>query len=443
MGKLIEPRILGFNPVDADTSALFVADKDNNEYKVFDSEGELYTPDGGVVSDRLDALEAGIPPIDDARIVALEGAKAQNDLDVADLQGRMTTAESDIDAVEATVAAEQLLLDQAQTDITNLQGDMATAQADIVTAKGVADATTIVANAHVARTDNPHAVTHTQVGADATGTAATAVSNHVASADPHAQYLKENATASEVEVLPLNDANNYFSTGTLGEQMQEAGAHMASTANPHSVTAAQVGLGNVTNESKATMFTNAALTGNPTAPTAADGDNDTSIATTAFATKAVSNHNSSASAHGLNVAATVGALPIPDAGGYYSTDTIDGALQSVGASLAQKANKVQEAWITPTLLNGWTEVSGYPVRYRKNQFGKVEFKGRMQDGAAGTQVFGMPFGYRALTSIEKPLAHGSATTFVRGQFNLSNNSIYITTAYTNYVDLSGLDFFTD
>lgn len=44
-----------------------------------------------------------------------------------------------------------------------------------------------------------------------------------------------------------------------------------------------VGLGNVTNESKATMFTNPALTGVPTAPTATTGTNTTQIATTAFA----------------------------------------------------------------------------------------------------------------------------------------------------------------
>jgi uncharacterized coiled-coil protein SlyX len=48
------------------------------------------------------------------------------------------------------------------------------------------------------------------------------------------------------------------------------------------VTAAHVGLGNVTNESKATMFTNAALTGNPTAPTQTGTDDSTKIATTAF-----------------------------------------------------------------------------------------------------------------------------------------------------------------
>jgi len=54
------------------------------------------------------------------------------------------------------------------------------------------------------------------------------------------------------------------------------------------VSATDVGLGNVTNESKATMFTNAALTGTPTAPTAEAGTNTTQIATTAFVTGAIS-----------------------------------------------------------------------------------------------------------------------------------------------------------
>ena len=50
-----------------------------------------------------------------------------------------------------------------------------------------------------------------------------------------------------------------------------------------------VGLGNVTNESKATMFTNAALTGTPTAPTAGSGTNSTQIATTAFVQTEINN----------------------------------------------------------------------------------------------------------------------------------------------------------
>ena len=47
-------------------------------------------------------------------------------------------------------------------------------------------------------------------------------------------------------------------------------------------TLAQLGLTNVTNESKATMFTNPAFTGIPTAPTPASSTNTTQIATTAF-----------------------------------------------------------------------------------------------------------------------------------------------------------------
>ena len=48
------------------------------------------------------------------------------------------------------------------------------------------------------------------------------------------------------------------------------------------LTKSDVGLGNVTNESKATMFTNPSLTGTPTAPTASSSTNNTQIATTAF-----------------------------------------------------------------------------------------------------------------------------------------------------------------
>lgn len=47
-------------------------------------------------------------------------------------------------------------------------------------------------------------------------------------------------------------------------------------------TAAELGLGNVTNESKATMFASPAFTGKPTAPTPAAASNDTQVATTAF-----------------------------------------------------------------------------------------------------------------------------------------------------------------
>ncbi len=94
----------------------------------------------------------------------------------------------------------------------------------------------------------------------------------------------------------------------LGKLQAQITGHTGSTSNPHSVTATQVGLGNVTNESKATMFTNAALTGTPTAPTPATGDNDTSIATTAFVK--AQGYITSSSAAKITVSATAPASPI-------------------------------------------------------------------------------------------------------------------------------------
>jgi hypothetical protein len=55
------------------------------------------------------------------------------------------------------------------------------------------------------------------------------------------------------------------------------------------LTASDLGLGNVTNESKVTMFTSPTFTGTPVAPTATAGTNTTQVATTAFVMTAISN----------------------------------------------------------------------------------------------------------------------------------------------------------
>ena len=79
------------------------------------------------------------------------------------------------------------------------------------------------------------------------------------------------------------------------------------------ITKANIGLGNVVNESKATMFTNAALTGKPTAPTAAGSENSTQIATTAFVQTVVGEKLAAADAlvfkGTLGTGGTVTALP--------------------------------------------------------------------------------------------------------------------------------------
>ena len=56
----------------------------------------------------------------------------------------------------------------------------------------------------------------------------------------------------------------------------------AKVATKPTYTASEVGLGNVTNESKSTMFTSPTFTGTPVAGTAAVGTNTTQVATTAY-----------------------------------------------------------------------------------------------------------------------------------------------------------------
>lgn len=58
------------------------------------------------------------------------------------------------------------------------------------------------------------------------------------------------------------------------------------------LTQSDVGLGNVTNESKATMFTSPTFTGTPIAPTPTAATNNTQIATTAYVTTAITNKTS-------------------------------------------------------------------------------------------------------------------------------------------------------
>lgn len=88
-------------------------------------------------------------------------------------------------------------------------------------------------------------------------------------------HLNSNTTASDV---------------SLGNVTNESKATMFAsptfTGTVAGVTKSHVGLGNVTNESKATMFSGAALTSNPTAPTQSTGNNSTRIATTAFVSAA-------------------------------------------------------------------------------------------------------------------------------------------------------------
>ena len=180
---------------------------------------------------------------------------------------------------------------------------------------------------HTSSTSNPHSVTANQVGLGnvTNESKSTMFTSPVFTGNPTAvtQNSGDNSTklattayvdsaiGTENELSELNDVSisslsddeiiQYDTTTSrwINRTFSEAGiatttslsSHTNSSSNPHNVTASQVGLGNVTNESKATMFTSAALTGSPTAPTQSAGDNSTKIATTQFVTSAINQEN--------------------------------------------------------------------------------------------------------------------------------------------------------
>lgn len=79
------------------------------------------------------------------------------------------------------------------------------------------------------------------------------------------------------------------------------------------------------------------------------------------------------------------------------------------AILAAKANKKQEEWIKPTLLNGWvaTDSLAYPVGFYKDEFGIVRLKGRVQGGVGS--IFTLPVGYRSKNVVSGFLAQATSS----------------------------------
>lgn len=65
-----------------------------------------------------------------------------------------------------------------------------------------------------------------------------------------------------------------------------------------------------------------------------------------------------------------------------------------------KADKTQEAWMTPTLLNGWVQFAGgyAPQAFYKDTLGIVRLKGLVSGGALEVPIFVLPIGYRPQNS---------------------------------------------
>jgi len=91
-----------------------------------------------------------------------------------------------------------------------------------------------------------------------------------------------------------------------------------------------------------------------------------------------------------------------------------------------KANKAQEDWITPTLLNNWAGT----VRYRKNDFNMLQiYLNNVSGGTTGYPIFNLPTAYRGAYEHRVPILnnYSSASLIVN---NVSGNVTPTVTSLT-------------
>ena len=109
----------------------------------------------------------------------------------------------------------------------------------------------------------------------------------------------------------------------------------------------------------------------------------------------------------------------------------------------EKASKTQEAWITPTLLNGAAHVDqNNPVQFFKDNFGIVHFRNKLTVGTPSNTQFVMPVGYRPIgSSAFFPLARvATATAFARADFSSSSGNVTTYETAGQNVDFSSVSY---
>lgn len=231
-------------------------------------------------------------------------------------------------------------------------------------------------------------------------------------------------------------------------------------------------------------FASAALTGNPTAPTQAVGNNSTRIATTAFVQAAVAalvnsspaaldtlNELAAALGNDPNFATTItnalaGKQPLDatltalagvavaadrliyatGADAFATTALTSLARTLLAASTASAARDAigaapaaLEAVTAPTLLNGWLDYGSafQTAGYYKDGLGIVHLTGVVKSGTAGATIFTLPSGYRPAANQQQPAAAsgGYATCRIN-----SDGSVVHQGSITSWYSLDGISF---
>ncbi|WP_025678616.1 hypothetical protein [Paenibacillus polymyxa] len=133
------------------------------------------------------------------------------------------------------------------------------------------------------------------------------------------------------------------------------------------------------------------------------------------------------------------------------SDLVDSVQQNtarVSVLENKKADKDNPTWLTPTLLNGWTNRAPdlSQISYLKDSAGYVHIKGVAKPGALNTSMFHLPAGYRPSLSIVAVVAANTDNAHdVMGRINIGANGnvamvpvVGITITDTGWVSLDSL-----
>jgi len=279
-----------------------------------------YSTFSGSISTRVNTLESFSSSLDstfatDAQLSTVSGALAanisSNDTDITALQTdsgsfstRVNTLESFSSSLDSTFATDAQLsnvsgalaanISSNDTDITALQTDSGSFSTRITTNEGnITDL-----ESWSSSLDSTYA-TDAQLSSVSGALASSVATNasNISSNDSDISALQTDSGSFSTRITnhTSDTANPHSVTATqvnLGNVTNESKATMFTsptfTGTVAGVTATHVGLGNVTNESKATMFTSPTFTGTVIAPTPSNGDDSTKVATTAFVMQEVS-----------------------------------------------------------------------------------------------------------------------------------------------------------
>ena len=118
-----------------------------------------------------------------------------------------------------------------------------------------------------------------------------------------------------------------------------------------------------------------------------------------------------------------------------TSKTITGAINEL---FANKANKVQEAWITPTFING---ASSSSFGYFKDELGIVHFRGAVSCANSSVAQFVLPVGYRPASNLTYSyICPASSNTTTSYRVDVGGALGHVIVYYVGAINISSITF---